>query len=162
MDLSELLEEAREEQGAEVWNTYRQYDPASLQTIMQYTQRILDALLEQGGTPDRDDLKRLLLRQDTAFRQLHLRVFQLADKPPRFGNLASEMPQWVRQGLDDGKVQDMVLNQFIQADIDSHLNGRDWSDLSRGEKSDVYDELEQKYPKSRSNLRDRVRELTTE
>lgn len=157
-NLQELINQGLEEEGEEVWDEYRKYDPASLQAIVQYSRQfVLD--VRRRGDPDQADLRVLLTRMYVALTHLRLRVIHLQE-PPKYGDLETGIPQWVRQNLTQNQIKSAVEKEFFRSDLESHLNGKDWEDLSRGEKSDIYDKLEDQYPMTRSNIRELAKKVT--
>jgi len=76
MDIQALIEAGLEQEGKEVWDEYRKYEPASLQAIVQYTRGFLNDLYRQGN-PDEQNLRVLLIRMYVALSHLRLRIINL-------------------------------------------------------------------------------------
>jgi len=137
MDTEKLIQEGLAEEGEEVWDEYRQYDPSSLHVIVEYTRDFISDLQAQGS-PQRDNLRVLLTRMYVALSQLRLRIINL-QKPPKFGDLSTSIPLWLKDELGDDTVQNAVRDQHMWAEFQKRKDEVERVADLRQELADKYD-----------------------
>jgi len=138
MKFQGLIKEGLKEEGVQIWDSYREYEPASLQAIIDWiTPRTVALMRQEPEGGDRKSLRILLARLYVAESHLHHRVVQLG-KPPRFGDLSTSIPEWARAELTDKQVGDAVRNQHMWVEFNRRKND--------GEKAkDIREDLAEKY-----------------
>lgn len=147
--------EVQEDQKVLVWDTYRQYGPADLEALVRYAKsgvenakRAIEQAIEEGdreaaleGARSRGQHQ---IRLTVAEEQLYWRA-HLLEEPPERGDGIVISPL-VEQELTEKQKAVVRERADIQADFEELTqNGHT--------KSEAYDEISERYPKSRSQIK---------
>jgi hypothetical protein len=170
-EIEAIIRGVQEEQKALVWQTYREYGPADLEALIRYAgtgiqvasenlEEALEAEDHQAACEAARALGQHQIRLTVAEMQMRWRAQKL-EEPPEWGGDYQISPL-VEREMTDGEVDKVTERLNIRADLQDHLNGESWDELNRGERSDIYDDLDARYRKDRSSIRDLVKDLTRE
>jgi hypothetical protein len=170
-EIEAIIRGVQEEQKALVWQTYREYGPADLEALIRYAgigiqvasenlEEALEAEDHQAACEAVRAFGQHQIRLRVAKEHMNWRAQKL-EEPPEWGGDYQISPP-VEREMTDVEVDKVTQRLNIRADLQDHLNGESWDELSRGERSDIYDDLDARYQKDRSSIRDLVKELTRE
>ena len=153
--LYDLHMEIMEDQAPEVWEEYREYGPADLESATRWLRPKLDSTLDQvesalsnGDIEKAEDniiiFSQLKVRHATAQKHLEMRLIHLG-KPPVWGE-PEAVPKWLRDGLTEDELAKAVEKQRIRAEFQQR---RDEGETAKDIRSDLGD----RYGKSDSTIK---------
>ena len=154
-EIEAIIRGVQEEQKALVWQTYREYGPADLEALIRYagigiqvaSENLEEALEAEDHQAAREAARTFgqhQIRLRVAKEHMNWRAHKLEEPPEWDGGY--QLSPMVEEELTNGQVEKVTERLNIRADFE---------ELTRGghSKTEAFDKLEERYPKSRSHLR---------